>query len=122
VSNVPIPDTAKYLARLDTETLQNGNELECSGFTITSPPLKQKFLRSPTGVTPSRSVSTTGGRIPQDPRHNIHSKTKRIPGNHSKTPYIYIYIYIKEKKRKKETTQHHDETHYSNIQTNHKKY
>jgi hypothetical protein len=97
VSNVPIPDTAKYLARLDTETLQNGNELECSGFTITSPPLKQKFLRSPTGVTPSRSVSTTGGRIPQDPRHNIHSKTKRIPGNHSKTPYIYIYI-RKEKK------------------------
>jgi hypothetical protein len=34
----------------------------------------------------------------------------------------HIYIYIKEKKRKKETTQHHDETHYSNIQTNHKKY
>jgi hypothetical protein len=71
-----------YLARLGTETLRNGNELECSGFTITPSPLKQKFLRSPTGVTPSRSGSTTGGRIPQNKEYQEN------------TVKYYIYIVI----------------------------
>jgi hypothetical protein len=80
--------------------LRNGNELECSGFTITPSPLKHKFLRSPTG-TPSRSESTTGGRIPQGPRHNIHSKTKRTPGKHSKTYSSKKKITVKHHQRKK---------------------
>jgi len=89
VSKVPRPDKAKYLARLGTGTLRNGNELEGSGFTITPLALNQKFLNPPLSLPHEAEAPLEElERIPQGPRH-IHSKTKRMPGKHVKTPYIW---------------------------------
>jgi hypothetical protein len=92
-------DKAKYLARLGTKMLRNGNELECSSFTITPSSLKQKFLRSPTRppALPHKAEAPLEEEYPKAQGTIFIQKNKKYQENtvkHNIYIYIYIYIYI----------------------------